>query len=258
MKITISQENSSPIEIEIAERSNEGLFFNKKRVCYSYDDYFYAWKTPLLAIKHLIAANTGLSDTGTNPSDMKDFVINKKYENKLKEVHELKYIEVDLKVKENKRVFEDQYGGEHHGTTIKVEKDTLINFAKTYGIKYTIKDTSSLASKRKKEYAALNKIVSAVLTKFNSYKGFKIAEREKEDIDNFLSGESGRYALIDWDAWAGTDNHARDDEAYDAFMKRYTEICNEIKSMISVAGLNGKIDDDGDWDDGIIVYYSND
>lgn len=43
-----------------------------------------------------------------------------------------------------------------------------------------------------------------------------------------------------------------------AFMKRYIEICNEIKSMISVAGLNGKNSDDGDWDDGIIVHYSND
>ena len=267
MKITISQEGTSPISITVPEKSNEGLFGlgNKKRLCYSYDDDKFAYKTLELAARHLFADVTDAkfiddkSGGKTNPSEKGNFFIDKKYASKLKETHELKSIEVD--VKENKEVFKDIYGYLFkNGTITNVEKDTIENFAKKYKINYVIKDMSSIVSKRKQEAAVLKKITATILNKFKSYKGIGLANPDDEDdgsLKRFISGESSVLNLISWDAREGTDNKARDEDAYNEFMEKYNEILNELETSIKQSGLSGTIGDSGDWDEGDICYYSN-
>ena len=261
-------DNSCP---RIGKYSTEGLFFGAK-ICYTNDrpsfdpklnqtikSYVYAYKSKYLAVKHMFDKLNAKLDTKkdyiSDLSENYDLIVSAKYANLLKEKRKL--CTIKLAKDFDKDIFSSIYGGEvSKGSVVSdIEEDTLENLAKKYGVKYKILDNSGKETQRKKAVLTCFKLAEEVLKEFN-FKGFSI-NKDKENIEEFVSGEENWLQLIWYDAWKGCDGKARDEELYKKFTDNYNLIDSELKNRLKTNGLTGKIKSDGDWDDGCICYVEN-
>ena len=243
-------------------RSTEGLFFNKDITCFTYTKHeSYAYKSKTICVRHMLESfckaylDPFEGDIYKNVSYGGLLHINKKHISNLKTTVKLFTLKVDgKKNKDVKDIFGSSISGKKE--IISTEEDTVENFAKKYGVKYDIIDTSGKENIRKKELISLKKITVDTLKHFKDYKGFSANTIEKEDLEKFYSGESNTIGLIRWDAWVGTENKARDSNALEIFNKKYDDVLKYLEQKAKEENLSGSFSDDGDWDDGTIYYKS--
>lgn len=163
-----------------------------------------------------------------------------------------------LKIIPKERI--DKYGVEakHVIKIISKEVATVAEFAKKYGVKYEIDNTIQLSSSELKN--VIQNFLNAIKTKVpNNIKGIGIYKPDKEDIEEFLSGEVKDIPLIHYDAWVGTDGHARDEDAYNEFDEKLQSIIKTVDETLKTNPNTSKyyshIDCGGDWDDGLYCVY---
>ena len=246
----------------IGKYSTEGLFFGAK-ICYtcgvkgsnlkvgqSIDTTMYGFASNFYALKCVFV---GLLDADYSSKNSDIFVIPSKNATKLK--NKQKIYTIKLAEGFDQGIFNNDYGGKISKGSIvsSIEEDTLENLAKKYDLKYEIKNTpKEKESSRKRTILTLFKIATK-LVKETNLSGIDIY-KDKEQILNFTSCKTDSVPCIRYDAWDGTDNNARDKEKYLEFMDKYNKFREKVNTAISQSELKGKIEDDGDWDEGYICY----
>ena len=152
----------------------------------------------------------------------------------------------------------DKYGVEAKSVIKVISKEvaTVDEFTKKYGVKYMIDNTVQLSSSELRKF--IQNTLTAVKDKIpNSVEGIGICKPDKEDIEEFLSGDTKSFPLIRYDAWDGTNNRARDEDAYNEFDEKLESIIKTVDETLKANPNTNKyyshIGCDGDWDDG---YYS--
>lgn len=152
----------------------------------------------------------------------------------------------------------DKYGVEAKSVIRIISKEvaTVAEFAKKYGVKYMIDNTVQLSSSELRKF--IQNTLTAVKDKIpNNVEGIGVCKPDKEDIEEFLSGDTKSFPLIRYDAWDGTNNRARDEDAYNEFDEKLESIIKTVDETLKANPNTNKyyshIGCDGDWDDG---YYS--
>ncbi len=154
----------------------------------------------------------------------------------------------------------DKYGVEakHVIKIISKEVATVAEFAKKYGVKYEVDNTVQLSSSELKK--VIQNFLNAIKSKVpNNIKGIGIYKPDKEDIEEFLSGEVKDIPLIHYDAWVGTNGHARDEDEYNEFDEKLQTVIKTVDETLKTDPNTSKyyshIDCGGDWDDGLYCVY---
>ena len=246
----------------IGKYSTEGLFFGAK-ICYTcgvkglnlkvgqtIDTIMYGFSSKACALH---CAFMGYLDSDYTSEDPDTLSITSKNATKLK--NKQKIYTIKLAEGFDQGIFNNDYGGKISKGSIvsSIEEDTLENLAKKYGIKYEIKNTpKEKESSRKKSILTLFKIATKLVKEAN-INGIDVY-KDKEQILDFTSCKTDSVPFIVYDAWDGTDNNARDKEKYLEFMDKYYKFRKKVDTAISQSELKGKIEDDGDWDEGYICY----
>ncbi len=154
----------------------------------------------------------------------------------------------------------DKYGVEAKNVIKVISKEvaTVDEFAKKYGVKYVIDNTVQLSS------SELRKFIQNTLTAVkdivpNDVKGIDICKPDKEDIEEFLSGDTKSFPLIQYNAWDGTNNRARDEDAYNEFDEKLQSVVKAVDETLKANPNTSKyyshIGCGGDWDDGDYSVY---
>ena len=254
--------NSCP---RIGKYSTEGSFFGAK-TCYTcgvrkselkvgqtIDTVMYGFSSKAYALH---CAFMGYLDADYTSEDPDTLLITSKNATKLK--NKQKIYTIKLAEGFDQGIFNNDYGGKISKGSIvsSIEEDTLENLAKKYGIKYEIKNTpKEKESSRKQSILTLFKIATKLVKEVN-VNGIYVY-KDKEQILDFTSCKTDRVPFIGYDAWDGTNNNARDKEKYLEFMDKYEKFRKKVDTAIFQSELKGKIQDDGDWDEGYICYVEN-
>ena len=154
----------------------------------------------------------------------------------------------------------DSNGSDKYTFIETIAEDTVINLIKKYSIKIDVKDNSAIIKKRTKIYKDACSIASKIILDLSKEdpqvkKGFTVNKVSNDD-DNFISfvdNIDNDMEIISCDAWAYTNNKARDEEEYNKYIKAFNNIYNELKKQITFAS----VDYYGDWDDGPICIVDN-
>ena len=197
-----------------------------------------------------------------NESSFTKIIVKAKNESKLNTKVHLYKIEISPRALTGSYLGIDKYGAYiRKSDVIKVvgeEVATVAEFAKKYGVKYVIDNTAQLSSSELRKF--IQNILTAVKDKIpNNVEGIGICKPDKEDIEEFLSGDTKSFPLIRYDAWDGTNNRARDEDAYNEFDEKLQSIVKAVDEALKANSNTNKyyshIGCSGDWDDGDYSVY---